>query len=397
MTYQPPRLDSRRFKANPYPAYARMRAEAPVFRTKLSFWLPSIWIVTRYEDVVRVLKDERFSKDYVQKFPWLPSAIRPMYRNLLTLDPPDHTRLRSLVQHAFTPRFIERLRGRVQELSDELLDPVSKERFDLVDAFAIPLPLTIIADMLGVPKSDRARFEPWTKRVAVAAASGDLRDFLRSLPAVWSLMKYLRELVSLRRKEPQNDLISALIRAEEAGDKLTEPEIVSMVLLLLVAGYETTVHLIASGTLALLEHPKERLRLQQNPELAASAVDEILRYTSPVEFATPRYTLDEVTLGSVTIPRGELVGASLGSANHDESQFSDPEVFDIARDPNRHLGFGTGSHFCLGAPLARLEGEIAITTLFRRFPDLRLAQPAESVRWRRSVAFRGLEELRVGG
>ena len=391
-----PRLDSRRFKANPYPIYARLRTEAPVYRTKLSFWLPAIWVVTRYEDVLKVLRDERLSKDYIQKFPWLPSSIRPMYRNLVTLDPPDHTRLRSLVQSAFSPRLIERLRDRIQRVCDELLDhAATNRRMELIRAYAFPVPLTVIADLLGVPTKDRPRFEPWAKKAARAVSSAKLTDFLRSLPALSRLMRYLRGLVTQRRKEPQDDLITALIRAEEAGDKLTENEIVSMLGLLLVAGFETTVHLIANGTLTLIQHPEQRMRLMANPELAGSAVEEILRYTSPVEFATPRLTLEAITIGSTTIPRGELVGAGLGSANHDESQFPNPETFDIARDPNKHLAFGSGSHFCLGAPLARLEGQIALTTLFRRFPDLRLAAPSESLRWRKSVALRGLEELPV--
>jgi cytochrome P450 PksS len=192
-----------------------------------------------------------------------------------------------------------------------------------------------------------------------------------------------------------DDLITALVRAEESGDRLTEDEIVSMVSLLLLAGYETTVHLIATGALTLMQHPEQRMRMQEKPELFGSAVDEILRYASPVEFSTPRLTLEDVTIGSVTIPRGELVAVSLGSANHDESQFPDPETFDIAREPNRHVAFGMGSHFCLGAALARLEAEIALTTLFRRFPDLHLAVPQDSLRWRRSLAMRGLRELPV--
>jgi cytochrome P450 len=395
-----PRLDSPRFKANPYPVYARLRRHAPVYRTKLTFWLPAIWIITRYEDVVRVLKDPRFSKDYVQKYPWIPPPIRSMFRNLLTLDPPDHTRLRSLVQTTFTPRLIEVLRDRVQRVCDDLLDRVvSSGTIDLIEAYALPVPLTVISDLLGVPVQDRRRFEPWTRRVAVASSSASLGEFLRALPVIARLSRYIRGLVALRRAAPRDDLITALVRAEESGDRLTEDEIVSMVSLLLLAGYETTVHLIASGALTLMQHPAEMVRMQERPELRGSAVDEILRYTSPVEFSTPRLTLEDVAVGQVTIPRGELVTVSLGAANHDESQFPDPETFDIAREPNRHVAFGMGSHFCLGAALARLEGEIALTTLFRRFPDLRLAVPQDSLRWRRSLAMRGMRELpvRTGG
>lgn len=395
-----PRFDSPRFKANPYPVYARLRTEAPVYRAKVAFWLPGVWIVTRYEDVVRILKDQRFSKDYIQKYPWVPPRIRAMWRNLLTVDPPDHTRLRSLVQKAFTPRLIEELRDRIQGICDALLERAgSSDTIELVEAYALPLPLTIISDLLGVPVQDRRRFGPWTKKVAAAGSSAALGDFLRALPALASLARYVRGLITRRRAAPQDDLMTALVRAEESGDRLTEDEIVSMVILLLIAGYETTVHLIATGALTLMQHPEQRMRMQETPELGVSGVEEILRYASPVEFATPRLTVEDVTIGSVTIPRGELVAVSLGSANHDESQFPDPETFDVGREPNKHVAFGGGSHFCLGASLARLEGEIALTTLFRRLPGLHLAVPPDSLRWRRSLALRGLAELpvRTGG
>ncbi len=391
-----PRLDSPRFKANPYPIYSRLRAEAPVYRAKPAFWLPAIWVVTRYDDVVRVLKDPRFSKDYIQAYPWIPPSIRAMFRNLLTIDPPDHTRLRSLVQRAFTPRLIDGLRERIHGVCEDLLDRVGgDDRIELIEAYALPVPLTIISDLLGVPLEDRRRFGPWTKKVAAASASASVVVFLRALPALAKLSRYIRGLVILRRASPQDDLMTALVRAEESGDRLTEDEIVSMIILLLLAGHETTVHLIATGALTLMQHPEQRMRMQETPELRASAIDEILRYASPVEFATPRITLEDVTISSVTIPRGALVGVSLGSANHDESQFPDPETFDVAREPNRHVSFGMGSHFCLGAALARLEGEIALTTLFRRFPGLQLAVSSSSLRWRKSLALRGLAELPV--
>lgn len=391
-----PQLDSPQFKVNPYPVYARLRREAPVYRTTVAFWLPAIWIVTRYDDVVRILKDPRFSKDYLRAHPWIPSSMRTMFRNLLSIDPPDHTRLRSLVQKAFTPGLIEGLRPRIQGICDDLLDRAGVgQAMELIEAYALPVPLTIISDLLGVPLKDRRRFGPWTKKVAAASTSASVVDFLRALPALARLSSYIRGLVTLRRASPQDDLMTALVRAEQSGDRLTEDEIVSMVALLLLAGHETTVHLIASGALTLMQYPRQRIRMQESPERRASAIDEILRYTSPVEFATPRVTLEDVTIGSVTIPRGELVAVSLGSANHDESQFPDPETFDIAREPNRHVAFGMGSHFCLGAALARLEGEIALTTLFRRFPDLHLAMPPESLRWRNSLALRGLEALPV--
>jgi cytochrome P450 PksS len=313
---------------------------------------------------------------------------------LLNLDPPDHTRLRALVSKAFTPRVVERLRERIQNVCDELLDSAAADgRTELVRGFALPLPLTIIADLLGIPPQDRPRFNSWSRSVA-AFSSGAVRDMLRAQPSLWLLVRYFRKLVALRRAEPRDDFVTALVQAEEAGDKLSEDELVAMIGLLLMAGYETTVNLIASGALALIQHPQQRDRLQQNPALAESAIEELLRFTSPLDYASPFVAREDVTIRSVTIPRAAVVLAVLGSANHDESQFPDPETLDITRQPNRHLAFGLGAHFCLGAPLARLEGEIALMTLLRRFPELRLAGPPESLRWRRG-AIRGLEELPV--
>ena len=390
-----PSLGSPEFKANPYPFYARLRAEAPVYRTR-ALWGVEAWLVTRYDDVLLVLKDDRFAKEWSPKMPWLArfglSFAKPLTRNLTNLDPPDHTRLRGLVNKAFTPRLIERLRERIQSVCDELLDAAAANgRMELVRGYALPLPLTMIADLLGIPPQDRLKFHSWATSL-VAATSG-IGDALRALPKMWMGRRYLHKLFAQRRAQPHDDLVTALVQAEEAGDKLSEDELLSMVGVLLFAGHETTVNLIGSGTLALLQHPQQRDRLQRNPALAESAVEELLRYTSPAEFATPRVTREEVRIGPVTIPRRELVFAVLGSANHDESQFRDPETLDITREPNQHLAFGLGVHFCLGAPLARLEGQIALTTLFRRLPTLRLAEAPELLRWRKGLFLRGLEEL----
>jgi len=331
--------------------------------------------VTRYDDVLTVLKDERFAKDYSSRMRWVPRPIQPLNRNLLNLDPPDHTRLRTLVTKAFTPRVVERRRDRIQEVCNELLDAAATSgRMDIVGRFALLVPLTIIADLLGIPAQDRRRFYSWSKRVA-AATSGAIFDLMRAQPALWLSMGYFRRLIALRRAVPRDDFLTALLRAEEAGD-----------------GSETTMSLIASGALALIQHPQQRELLQQNSALAQSAIEELLRYTSPADFATFRIAREDVTIGAVTIPRGDVVLAALASANRDESQFPDPEIL---REPNRHLAFGVGAHFCLGAPLARLEGQIALTTLFRRFPDLRLAKAAETLRWRRGLLLRGLEQLPV--
>ena len=398
-----PDLASPRFKANPYPFYARLRAEAPVWRTTLPD-KRTAWLVTRYEDVARLLKDDTFAKDKLNamdpeqraKTPWVPNFLKPLERNMLDLDDPDHARLRALVSKAFTPRLIERLRGRIEVLCEELLDAMERkgERkggAELVADYALPLPATVIAELLGVPAKDHAKFHRWSNRLVSVSSK---RDMLRALPAALSFVRYLRKLVERRRADPRDDLITALIQAEEAGDRLSKDELLAMAFLLLVAGHETTVNLIASGTLALLEHPEQMKRLRREPSLVKLAVEELLRYTSPVEMATERYPREDVQIEGTTIPRGELVLAVLGSANRDEWRFEDPDVLDLARDPNRHLAFGRGGvHHCLGAPLARMEGQIAISAFLRRFPEARLAVAPESLRWRRGVFLRGLERL----
>ena len=398
-----PDLASPAFKANPYPFYARLRAEAPVWSTTLRD-RRTAWLVTRYEDVAGVLKDDTFAKDKLNamdpeqraKTPWVPGFLKPLERNMLDLDDPDHLRLRALVSKAFTPRLIERLRGQIEALCEELLDAMDREwkrkgRTDLVAGYALPLPATVIAEFLGVPAEDHARFHRWSNRL-VSVSSG--RDMLRALPAALAFVRYLRKLVEKRRADPEDDLITALIRAEETGDKLSEDELLAMAFLLLVAGHETTVNLIASGTLALLEHTEQAERLRRDPTLVKPAVEELLRYTSPVEMATERYAREDAEIGGRRIPRGGLVLAVLGSANRDERHFEDPDVLDIARDPNRHLAFGRGGvHHCLGAPLARMEGQIALTALLRRFPGARLALAPESLHWRRGLFLRGLEKL----
>ena len=386
-----------RFKANPYPFYARMRAENPVFPVSVPF-VGRAWIVTRYEDVITVAADERFSRDVLPKLPWLPGfAIAPMTRHMLSQDPPNHGRLRKLVGQAFTPRRVERLRDRIQAVCDELLEAAPRTRsFDLVGGYALPIPLTVISELLGIPTPDRRRFHTLVQGTIPIISLSRVLDLPSALPYLWLLTRYFRRLFAQRRARPGDDLLSALVQAEEAGDRLDEDELLGMAILLLLAGYETTQHLIGSAALALLERPDQRARLVSEPGLTNSAIEELLRYTSPVEMTTPRISRENVTLASVTIPRGELAIGVLGSANHDESVFKDPETLDLARDPNPHLAFGRGRHFCLGASLARMEAQIALTTLFARFPGLRLAQPAQSLRWRR-LMLRGLAELPVTG
>jgi cytochrome P450 PksS len=379
------------FKANPYPLYARLRAEAPVCPTRLL--RQPTWLITRYTDVFAVLKDERFVKDWLPRTRWLHRFGGAITQHMLNQDGPDHTRLRTLVHKAFTPHLIEQLRSRIQSVCDQLLDELATNgRMELMSGYALPLPLTVIGELLGIPTEVRDRLHSLSRSTFSAA---NMLGVVRSWPDQRLLISRIRKLVAERRRDPRDDLITALVQAEEAGDKLTEQELVGTIALLMVAGYETTVNLIGSGALTLLEHPEQRELLERNPALAPSAVEELLRYTSPLDIATQRFAREDLTIDSVKISQGHLVVAVLGSANHDETQFPDPETFDITRQPNKHLAFGQGAHFCLGAPLARLEGQIAFTTLFRRFPNLRLAQAPESLRWRKSLIIRGLEELPV--
>jgi cytochrome P450 len=396
-----PDLASSRFKANPHPFYAWLREEAPVWRTTLPD-KRTAWLVTRYDDVAGVLKYDGFVKDpwsaqdpaQRAEGPWVPGFLKPLEQNMLDLDDPDHRRLRTLVAKAFTPRIIEGLRGRVEAICQELLDAMEHEgRADLVRDYALPLPATVIAELLGVPAGDHRKFHRWSNRI-VSVSSG--RDVWRAMPAAVAFVRYLRKMSDRRRASPEDDLISALVQAEEAGDKLSQDELLAMSFLLLVAGHETTVNLIASGTLALIEHPEQLERLKADLQLIKPAVEELLRYTSPVEIATERYARQDLEVSGIHVPRGELVLAVLGSANRDERHFEDPDSLDLARDPNKHLAFGRGGiHHCLGAPLARMEGQIAITALLQRFPGIDLAVTSESLRWRRGLFLRGLERLPV--
>lgn len=391
---------SPQFKANPFPFLARLRSSQPVYRTTLPDKTP-VWLIARYEDVAALFRDERFVKnrrsamtsEQLRKMPWVPPIFRPLERNMLDLDPPEHTRLRALVHKAFTPNLIGKMRDRIQILAEELLDAVShKGEMDLISDYALPLPMTIITEILGVPPRDHHKFHKWSKAVVSLTSP---KATLRVIPSVWMFIRYLRQFFKMRRLDPRDDLATALIQAEEAGDKLSEDELLAMVFLLLIAGHETTVNLIGNGMLALFEHPDAMNRLRREPGLIKTAVEELLRYTSPVLMSTERYACEDVKLHGLTIPRGGMTLGVIGSANRDESVFENADELDITREPNKHLSFGQGIHFCLGAPLARLEGEIAINTLLRRMPDLRLRVGTNSLRWRPSMVLRGLESLPV--
>jgi cytochrome P450 len=379
------------FKANPYPFYAHLRSTNPVCATKL-LGQPT-WLITRYDDAFMVLKDERFVKDWLPRTRWLHRVSGGLTRHMLNEDGPDHTRLRTLVHKAFTPTLVERLRSRIQIACEELLDNLAiSDQMDLMSGYALPLPLMIIAELLGIPARDHDRLHRLTRSSLSAA---NLLGVLRALPDQRLTMHRLRQLIAERRREPRDDLITTLVQAEEAGDKLSEHELIATIFLLLIAGYETTVNLIGNGALALLQNGAERGRFEQNPALTGSAIEEALRFTSPLDLASQRFAREDVTIRDTKISQGDVVVVVIGSANHDESQFPDPETFDITREPNKHLAFGQGLHFCIGAPLARMEGQIALTTLFRRFPKLSLGQAAETLSWRKSLIVRGLEALPV--
>jgi cytochrome P450 len=403
MTASIPNVDiaSPAFKADPYPFYNRLRSEAPIHRVTLPD-RQTAWLITRYDDVVAAFKDERLVKDkataltaeQAAKQPWVPPIFRPLMRNMLDLDPPDHTRLRSLVHRAFTPRLVEQLRGRIQSLADDLLSAArGRGSMDLIRDYALPIPTTVIAEMLGVPDGDRHRFHRWSRTIVSASPSG--WGMLRAIPSAIAFLRYIRRLVASRRVAPRDDLLGSLVKVEEAGEQLSEDELVSMVFLLLIAGHETTVNLIGNGMMALLKNPGQVERLTADPTLLKSAVEELLRYESPVATSTERYAREDVTICGVTVPRGGLVYAVLASANRDEGQFPDPDVLDVSREPNRHLSFGLGPHYCLGAPLARLEGQVAVGTILSRLQGLRLAVDPNSLRWRRGLVLRGLEALPV--
>lgn len=387
---------SREFKADPFPVYARLRAENPVCCVKLRI-IPNIresWLVTRYDDVVSVLKDPRFGKDraLARVRPWIPPFARPLEQNMLEQDEPTHNRLRSAVYKSFTPAIIEGLRGRIQSITDRLLDSVERRgSMDLMRDFALPLPITVIADLLGIPEQDREKFHRWSK---AAIQPPSLINIARAIPALWLFLRYFRRSYQRLKIQPREGLLSALVNMPDS-ERLSDDELLGMAMVLVIAGHETTVNLIASGTLALLEHPDQMEWLRQNSSLIGPAVEELLRFTSPVETATTRFTREEVTVSGTTIPRGALVLAVLASANRDEKQFERPDALDLRRQNNRHVAFGLGPHFCLGAPLARLEGQIAISTLLRRMPKLQLACPVKSLRWRATPVLRGLESLPV--
>ena len=382
---------STRLHSDPYPVYRKLRRRSPVHRSRLV----GGWVLSAHADVDRVLRDyKRFSNDQrnsnrPQRF----EAYAEETRSLLRLDPPDHTRLRSLVGQAFTPRAVEQLRTRVERIVDELFDKIGDAgRFDAIEDLAYPLPITVIAEMVGVPAEDRDQFKTWSSDVARVLEPGTSEEEARrSLRSRAALSEYFNKIIAQRQVEPRDDLISALIAAEDEGDKLSRDETLATLVLLLVAGNETTKNLIGNGLLALLRQPDQLQRLRDNPEMIESAIEELLRFDSPVQL-DGRTALEDVEIGGKQVRKGQQIVLLIGAANRDPEVFADPDRLDLGREAQSHISFGRGIHHCLGAPLARIEGQVAFRKLLERFSEIRLDGLP---RFRDHVVLRGLRSLPV--
>jgi pimeloyl-[acyl-carrier protein] synthase len=391
------------FLADPYTVYHRMRDEEPVYWSDRF----NAWMLTRYADVKSMLHDSRMnSRERISAIlSQLPDSarleMRPLSDHLTKwvafTDSPDHTRLRTLVDKAFTPRMIANLRGPIQSIVDDLLEKIQHAgRLDVVRDFSFPLPATVISSMLGIPRADHDKFKKWSNDIAnfVSAGGISIEVARRAQQSVIELAEYFKRIVKERRQSPHDDLISRLVAAEEQGNKLTEDELFAMFVQLFFAGHETTTGLINNGLLALLMNPEEKRKLQDDPTLIASAVEEFLRYDTSVQ-RQARVAAEDMEIGSQMIRKGQYVLLFIAAANRDPAVFPNPDALDIARKENRHLAFGYGSHFCIGGPLARLEGQIAFSTLLERMPNIELACEIESLEWEPLMALRKLKSFPV--
>ncbi|MFI5807677.1 cytochrome P450 [Streptomyces sp. NPDC051561] len=382
------------FASDPYRLFGELRENGPVHRAKVLDGR-ECWLITGYEVAKAAFTDPRLSNDPQFLKAWDGLGRNVIGRTLMMTDPPDHTRLRKLVAREFTHRRVQSMRPRVQQLTDELLDTMLKgERADLVDAFAFPLPLSVICELLGVPDADRADFRLWSADLSAPATMA------AGAAAEAAMTGYLSDLIGRKRLLGGEDLLSALVRTtDEDGDTLSHDELLGMAFLLLVGGHESTAHMIASGTLALLRHPAELAALRADFSLLDSAIEEVLRFDGPVEIAALRYTTEPVILAGTEIPAGEVVLIGLSPAARDHRQFPEPDRFDIRRglrETRAHFAFGHGVHFCLGAPLARMEGSVALRTLLERCPRLALDTPESALEWNPPTFFmRGLKQLPV--
>lgn len=385
------------FRRDPYPRYAELQEAEVLHRTR-----DGAWMLTRHADVLAAVRDARLSSNpaHIARAPndpreaGLPFLGEMGIQLLLTADPPDHTRLRRLANRAFTVRAVERLRPRVAQLVDEMLDDMAaSDQPDIMHHLAEPLPVFVICEMLGVPIEDRERFKPWSDHVArIIDADADESTLQEALPSVMGFVQYFADLIEKRRAEPGDDLLSALVAAEEDGDSLTLQELHAMLILLFVAGHETTTNLLGNGTFALLRDPAQFALLRDDPTLATSATEELLRFDSPVQM-TGRTAMEDVELNGIPIAKGHTVVCSLAGANRDPRFVDDPEALRIDREPAMHVSFSNGMHHCLGAPLARLEGQVAFAALAQRFPDLSLV--TDRPPYRDHFILRGLSSLPV--
>lgn len=396
----PINLCSHEFNQNTHQYFAWMRQEAPVYKARMSR-RKSAYIITRYDDVVSLIMDERIAKDPNNAkgngggngMIWMPKAMDPLIHNMLNSDEPDHRRLRNLVHKAFTPRMIVALAPRIEAIANELVDEMlQKEDVELIRDFALPLPVRVITEMLGIPVEEREEFRSFAARFLVTPTP---LNMVKAIPAVLGFFKYTRKLAEKRRVDPQDDLLTALVQAEEDGDRFTEEELLGMVFLLLVAGHETTVNLIANGTLALLQNPDQLALLQGDLGLMDTAIEEFVRYDGPLITTEGSFAKEPITLHGVTMPQGALILPAILSANRDETVFENADQLDVTRNPNKHVAFGKGIHYCLGAPLARLEGKIAFSTLLTRCPNLRLAVGREQLRYRDLLIIHRLDAVPV--
>ncbi len=414
-------LSDPEFREHAFERYEEMRARCPVSRAIITsgdesdgnrgFFNRPLWLVTDYEEGSRALLDRAMTVDMTSvltpeqlaQMPETPPEFQPLMRNILNVDPPEHTRLRKLVQPSFTASAIEKLGPRIQQITDDLLDAVETvaaergerapdRQMELISQFSYPLPITVICDMLGIPPEDREQTRRWSEDLLSAQSPERMEEIGRN---IGEFIAYLRDLFTRKRETPGDDLISQLLQVEVDGDRLTEDEVLAMVFILFVAGHITTVNLIANGVFALLTNPEQAAKLRSDPGLVTNAVEEVLRYYGPAETTTPRFAWEDVELGGQAIAKGDPLLVVLAAADRDPARFADPQAFVITReDVNRHIAFGKGIHACLGAPLARVEGQIALVTLFSRYPELRLAVPAEEVRWGGSF-LRGFTRLPV--
>jgi cytochrome P450 len=400
------RLTEPEIHDDPYPFYARLRAEAP-FHWDEQAGMDGGWVLTRHADVLAALRSPQLSAERMMpaSLDWVPDQYRPaaeqvfraMPHQLLFIDPPDHTRIRSLMTKAFTPRLLEGLRPQVEQIARELLDAIALTgRVELIHDYAYPLPAIVIAQMLGVPPEDREQFIKWSSDFGafLDGSSLTLEEALQAIQGVADFMDYFRALIETRRGAPRDDLLQALINAREQDAVLSEDELLSNLVLLLAAGHGTTTHLIGNGTYALLQHPEELRALTEGPSLIATAVPELLRYDSPVQL-TGRHANAGLEIGGQRIEEGQHVTVVLGAANRDPEQFPDPDRLDVRRPESRIMSFGQGIHFCLGAPLARIEASIAFNALFARLHDLRLDPAAPPPVREGGVVFRGFRELNL--